>query len=222
MCIRSLGCPPRAPDIWCGSAGFGEMCDGSDPPPPPHRDKAINLCPLCDTYHGAQLCRMQCPTWNSQFLKVWPGNRGDWTDYATDWYDHAIPDDHVHVSRLCIPQSFVEGLPKSLQPALHEREVYHQYHSLLSGTSHRGELPMPPRYTDPLVPSQSISAWFGSLRPRKVKPIPTPKNLREQGHFSPPQMGVTPQMASDNYASTANPAAAYCRISLNYGSGGPC
>ena len=36
---------------------------------------------------------------------------------------------------------------------------------------------MPPRYTDSFAPATSISAWFGSLRPKKTQANPTAKNL---------------------------------------------
>ena len=101
-------------------------------------------------------------------------NFGDWTEYATSWYDQATHNDPVHISRLRIPQSFVDGLPRTLRPALRERVAYHQYHLLLSVTSLRGELPMPPRCTDSSVPTASISAWFGSLHRRK------PNQTRQQ------------------------------------------
>ena len=94
--------------------------------------------------------------------------------------------------RLRIPQSFVDDLPLPLQPALRERVAYHQYHLLLSVMALRGELPMPPQYTDSFVPTQSVSAWFGSLHPRKTQPNPTAKILWEQLHFSPVQRGPDP------------------------------
>ena len=81
----------------------------------------------------------------------------------------------VHISRLRIPQSFFDGVPRALRRALRERVAYHQYHLLLSVTSPRGELPMPPQCTDTIVSATSISAWFGSLRPRKTPPNPTAK-----------------------------------------------
>ena len=52
--------------------------------------------------------------------------------------------DLVHVSWLRIPQSFVEGLPQSLQPDLCKCVAYHLYHLILPVTSLRGKLPMPP------------------------------------------------------------------------------
>ena len=62
------------------------------------------------------------------FLSNW----GDWTEYATSWYDQAALDDLMHIAHLRIPQSFVDGPPRLLQPALRERVAYHQYHLLLS------------------------------------------------------------------------------------------
>ena len=100
--------------------------------------------------------------------------------------------DLVHISCLWIPQSFVNGLPRALRPALRERVAYHQYHLLLSVTSLRGELPMLPQCTDSSVPAVSISAWFGSLHRRKPQPNPTAKTLWEQVHFSPATRGFDP------------------------------
>ena len=170
----------------------------------PPWEKTTSLCPLCNTYHGstAQLRLIQCPTWKLAFRKAWLGNWGEWTEYATSWYDQATHNDLVHISRLRIPQSFVNGLPRTLRPALRDRVAYHQYHLLLSVTSLHGELPMPPRCTDSSVPTASISAWFGSLRCRKNQPNPTPKNLWEQVHFSPATSGSDPDTPTPKPAPT--------------------
>ena len=79
-------------------------------PPRPPREKTTSLCPLCNTCHGstAQLRLIQCPTWKPAFWKAWLSNGGDWTEYATSWYDQATHNDLVHISRLRIPQSFVD------------------------------------------------------------------------------------------------------------------
>jgi hypothetical protein len=151
-----------------GKCAVGKMC-----PPPGKRQPA---CAPCVT--RAMAVQPNCGSSN-----VPPGNlpsgkpgsvTGDWTEYATSWYDQATHNDLVHISRLRIPQSFVDGLPRTLRPALRERVAYHQYHLLLSVTSLRGELPMPPRCTDSSVPTASISAWFGSLHRRK------PNQTRQQ------------------------------------------
>ena len=179
------------------------MCGGKDVPPSPW-EKTTSLCPLCNTCHGstAQLWLIQCPTWKLAFRKAWLRNWGERTEYATSWYDQATHNDLVHISRLRIPQSFVDGLPQTLRPALHERVAHHQYHLLLSVTSLRGELPMPPRCTDSSVPTASISAWFGSLRCRKPQPNPTTKNLWEQVHFSPATSGSDPDTPTPKPAPT--------------------
>jgi hypothetical protein len=45
------------------------------------------------------------------------------------------------------------------------------------------------QYTDSFVPTQSVSTWFGSLRPRKIQPNSTAKTLQEQVPFSLAQHG---------------------------------
>ena len=172
--------------LWLGWLWGNVRWEGCPPPP---REKTTSLCPLCNTCHGstAQLRLIKCPNWEREraFRKAWLSNWGEWTEYATSWYDQATRDNLVHISRLRIRQSFVDGLPRALRPALLERVAYHQYHLLLSVTPLRGEVPMPPRCTDSSVPATSISAWFGSLHRRKPQPNPTAKNLWEQVHFSP-------------------------------------
>ena len=61
---------------------------------------------------------------------------------------------------------------------------------------------MPPRYTDPFAPAQSVSNWFGSLRPKKVKPNPTVRTLRQQVHFSPAQHNSDSDTPSPTPAAT--------------------
>ena len=140
-----------------GKCAVGRMC-------PPPLGKTTGLCPLRNTCHGstAQLRLIQCPTWKLAFRKARLGNWGDWTEYATSWYDQAMHNDLVHISRLRIPQSFVDGLPRTLRPALRERVAYHQYHLLLSVTSLRGELPIPPRFFCPYCVHFCL-VWFATL-----------------------------------------------------------
>ena len=63
-------------------------------------------------------------------------------------------------------------------------------------------LPMPPGCNDSSVPAVSVSAWFGSLRPRKTQPNPTAKNLWEQVHCSPKRSDSDPDTPSPKPAPT--------------------
>ena len=65
-----------------------------------------------------------------------------------------------------------------------------------------GELSMPPQCTDTIVSATSISAWFGSLRPRKTPPNPTAKTPWEQVHFSPVTRGYDPDTHTPKPAPT--------------------
>ena len=102
----------------------------------------------------------------------------------------------MHISCLWIPQSFGDGLPRPLRPALRELIGYHQYQLLLSVTSLHGKLPMPPpppppRFLDSFVRTKSLSAWFGVLRPGKNQPNLTAKTALRQVHFSQCEMALT-------------------------------
>ena len=46
---------------------------------------------------------------------------------------------------------------------------------------------MPPRDNEATQPSQSVSAWYGKVKPRVCTPNPTPQVLQQQVMYKPRQ-----------------------------------
>ena len=86
------------------------------------------------------------------------------------------------ISKLRIPQSFVEFIPEKANTALRQRVSWHPYHILHAVTALRGALPIPsrPETTTAPIASMSEGAWYDRIIARKVTPNPTPKILEEQ------------------------------------------
>ena len=73
------------------------------------------------------------------------------------------------------PTLFLDALPPDYLPSLRVQVAHYQYNMLLGVHSLRAKLPMPTR-TDPQThESQFVSAWYGNVRHRQIKPNPTQK-----------------------------------------------
>ena len=99
---------------------------------------------------------------------------------AQSWLDQALPEDMDHISKLRIPQSFIDTVPRERLRKLRYRVAWHQYHMMHATTLLRQSLPMPPRSdgTRSNVDSRSTPIWYTKLRRRVVFLNPDDAMLR--------------------------------------------
>ena len=80
---------------------------------------------------------------------------------AQRWLDQALAEDLDHISKLLIPQSFIDIVPRERLRELRYRVAWHQYHMMHATTLVHQSLPMPPRTdgTRSNVDSRSTPIW---------------------------------------------------------------
>ena len=110
---------------------------------------------------------------------------------AQRWLDQASPEDLDHISKLRIPQSFIDTVPRERLHELRYRVAWHQYHMMHATTLLRQSLPMPP-CTDGICSNADIRStpiWYTKLRRRVVSLNPDNTTLRAQVHYKPREGG---------------------------------
>ena len=135
-------------------------------------------CPICNTRHGTTVQErlIQCPKWAPSFRLAWTQSWGTWAEYAEQWYENASPEDMHHVACLRVPSSFYDQLPQGYGPHFREHVAHHQYMMLHIVYRLRKEFTMPPKDNEATQPCQSVSAWYGKVKPRVcVRQIPPQK-----------------------------------------------
>ena len=112
--------------------------------PPWERCKV--LCPLCSKWHrGTTHARLaQCDAWLPVFVTEWVRTWDTWSDLAQHWISTASAEDLDHISKLRVPQSFIDTVPRDRLHALRYRVAWHQYHMAHAVILLRQSLPMPP------------------------------------------------------------------------------
>jgi len=150
-------------------------------------EKSRAECSVCREMHGQTVHKriVQCTVWKEPFLKAWAATWDCWKSQAELWIASATEDDMTLISMLRIPESFIEAIAPDLRGSLRKRVSWHQYHMLHEVVKLRGTLPMPQRCNAQSAPATSASAWYASLRARKVTPNPTPQVLAEQTLYRP-------------------------------------
>ena len=86
---------------------------------------------------------------------------------------------------LGIPQSFYNQPPAGYGSHFMEHMAHHQYMMLHKVYQLRRGFTMPPRDEAETQPSQSISAWYGKIKPRVCAPNPSPQALQQQVLYKP-------------------------------------
>ena len=161
---------------WCGCS------------PPWQRCKV--LCPLWSKWHtGTTHARpAQCNAWLPVFVAEWVRTWDTWGDLAQHWISTASAEDLDHISKLRVPQSFIDTVLRNRLHALRYRVAWHQYHMAHAVILLRQSLPMPPREAERAkhTPSHSTPVWYTALRRRAVQPNPSDSTLRSQVHYRPP------------------------------------
>ena len=150
-------------------------------------DHNVVKCPMCNTRHGTTVHKrvIQCPKWAPSFKKAWTQSSGTWAEYAEQWYDNVSPEDMHHVACLRVPISFYDQLPQGYGPHFREHVAHHQHTMFHIVYQLRKEFTMPPRDNEKTQPSQSMSAWYGKVKPRVCTPNPTPQVLQQQVMYEP-------------------------------------
>ena len=159
----------------------------------PPWEKTKVLCPVCSQWHPGTLHArlVHYSAWSPVFLREWVRTWGPWEDMAQRWLDQASPEDPDHISKLRIPQSFIDTVPREKLRELRYRVAWHQYHMMHATTLLRQSLPMPPR-TDGSrsnADNRSTPVWYTKLRRRVVSLNPDNTTLRAQVHYKPREGG---------------------------------
>ena len=91
------------------------------------------------------------------------------------------------MSKLRVPQSFIDTVPRDRLHALRFRVAWHQYHMAHAVILLRQSLPMPPRVADGTkhTPSHSPLVRYIALRRRVVELNPSDSTWRSQVHYRP-------------------------------------
>ena len=155
----------------------------------PPWEKTKVLCPLCFQWHrGTPHARLvHSSAWSPIFLREWVRTWGPWEDMAQRWLDQASPEHLDHISKLRIPQSFIDTVTREKVRELRYRVAWHQYHMMHAATLLRRSLPMPPR-TDGIrsnADNRSTPVWYTKLRRRVVSLNPDNTTLQAQVHYKP-------------------------------------
>ena len=101
----------------------------------------------------------------------------------------ASQEDKQKITRLRIPDSFVQGIDPHEKRKLTRQVANQQYQMLLGVTVLRGKRTMPPREAAH-VESTSIPARYGAIGACKVNPRPTDKTLWDQVTYKPQKAGM--------------------------------
>ena len=138
-------------------------------------------CPRCDTRHGTTVHKrlIQCPKWAPSFWKACTKSWGTWAEYAEQWYDNTSPEDLHHIACLRVPSSLYSQRPPGYGTHFCEHVEHHQHMMHHIVYQLRREFTMPPRDNKETLRNQSVSAWYGKIKPRVCNPDPTPQALQK-------------------------------------------
>ena len=106
------------------------------------------------------------------------------------------PEDFHHVACLRVPWSFYDQLPPGYWAHLSERMAHHQYMMLHIVYQLKQEFTMPPRDNEETQPNQSVSTWYGKIKPRVCTLDPTPQVLQQQVMYTPRAKVKAPSTAA--------------------------
>ena len=100
--------------------------------------------------------------WVPVFVTEWVRTWDTWSDLAQHWISTASAEDLDHISKLRVPQSLIDIVPRNRLHALRYRVAWHQYHMTRAVILLRRSLPMPPRVAENTkhTPSHSTPVWY--------------------------------------------------------------
>ena len=167
----------------------------------PPLGKTKVLCPLCSQWHrGTPHARLvRCSAWSPVFLREWVRTWGPWEDMAQRWLDQASPEDLDHISKLRVPQSFIDTVPREKLREVRYRVEWHPYHMMHATTLLRQSLPMPPR-THGIrsnADSRGTPLWYTKLRRPVVYLNPTVPRYGRRYTSNHGREGATSGVPSD-------------------------
>ena len=117
-----------------------------------------------------------------------------WGDLAQHWISTASAEDLDHISKLRVPRSFIDTVPRNRLHALRYRVAWHQYHMAHAVILLRHSLPMPPREAERAkhTPYHSTPVWYTALCRWAVQPNPSDSTLHSQVRYRPPMPNKKP------------------------------